>query len=122
MGLNTHYQLAARFLCDDFLNETSNTSISVERGIDLSRLFPTASSPRFYRYNGSFTTPSYTEGITWIILERSIRISVPFNFRPPHIIFQHVINKHQYIFYYLFTSSYSIDYAKNLIVVFFTNT
>ena len=76
------------------LNETSNTSVSVERRIDLSRLFPTASSPKFYRYNGSLTTPPCTEGVTWIILERCVRISayqlevfvgnsVPFNFRPP---------------------------------------
>jgi carbonic anhydrase len=76
------------------LNQTSNTSIFVERRINLSRLFPIASSPRFYRYNGSFTTPPCTEGVTWIILERLVPISsyqlevfignsIPFNFRPP---------------------------------------
>jgi carbonic anhydrase len=43
------------------LNQTTNASISVEHQIDISRLFPTALSPRFYLYNGSLTTPPCTE-------------------------------------------------------------
>jgi carbonic anhydrase len=75
------------------LNRTINTSITIDQQLDLSRLLPTSPSPRFYRYNGSLTTPPCTEGILWTLLSRTIPIStyqlrvftgntVPFNFRP----------------------------------------
>ncbi len=76
------------------LNQTTNTSISIQHQINISRLFPTVSSPHFYLYNGSLTSPPCTENVTWIIIARHIPISpyqlevftgnsVPFNFRPP---------------------------------------
>ncbi|CAF1133012.1 unnamed protein product [Adineta steineri] len=74
------------------LNQTVDTSISIEHQLDISRLFPTDSSPRFYLYNGSLTIPPCTEDVTWIILARKIPISanqleiftqnsIPSNFR-----------------------------------------
>ncbi|CAF3472892.1 unnamed protein product [Rotaria socialis] len=74
------------------VNRTVNSSIAIEQSIDLSRILPT-SPPRFYRYNGSLTTPPCTEGVIWTVLARTIPISayqlrafesniIPFNFRP----------------------------------------
>ncbi|CAF0895903.1 unnamed protein product [Rotaria sp. Silwood1] len=76
------------------LKQTTNISISIEKQIDITPLFPTLSSHRFYRYHGSLTTPPCTEGITWIILASTVPISayqlevfasnsVPWNFRQP---------------------------------------
>lgn len=75
------------------INRTGNSSISVEQQLDLSSLFPLSSSPKFFRYNGSLTTPPCTEGVVWTILKRTVPISaqqlqafgqnsVRFNFRP----------------------------------------
>ncbi len=85
------------------LNRTTNTSVFVERKIDISRLFPIALSPRFYLYNGSLTTPPCTEGVTWIILARTVPISsyqleifinnsVSFNFRPPQKLHSRIVS------------------------------
>lgn len=84
------------------LNQTTNSSISIEHHVNISRLFPTSSSPRFYLYNGSLTFPPCTEGITWIILARTIPISsyqlevfagnsVPFNYRHPQKLYSRKI-------------------------------
>lgn len=76
------------------VNRTFNRSVSFEQQVDISRMFPTSPSPRFYRYNGSLTTPPCTEGVIWTLLKKTVPISsyqlralagntVPYNFRPP---------------------------------------
>ncbi len=85
------------------LNQTTNPSVSVVHQLDISRLFPKALSPRFYIYNGSLTTPPCTEGVTWIILTRTVPISPsqlevfvgnsePFNFRHPQKLYSRKVS------------------------------
>lgn len=75
------------------LDQINDESISSQQIIDLSFLFPSDPSIYFYRYMGSLTTPPCTEGVTWIVLAKTIPISSkqmhvffnnssPMNFRP----------------------------------------
>ena len=59
------------------LNQTRDPSVSIEYPCDVSPLFPLDISPRFYRYNGSLTSPPCTERVSWIILLRTVPISQP---------------------------------------------
>jgi carbonic anhydrase len=81
---------------NDFLsiiNQTTHPSVFVEQPLDLSVFLPSNPAMRFYRYNGSLTTPPCTEGVHWIVLARTVPISsrqvgllinntVAFNYRP----------------------------------------
>ncbi|CAF1032085.1 unnamed protein product [Didymodactylos carnosus] len=91
----------------DFLsmiNQTLNETMKIGlQSIDISKLLPTMHSNlhssgsghnlKFYRYNGSLTTPPCKEGITWTLLSTPVAISarqlqvfrnnsVKWNFRP----------------------------------------
>lgn len=85
------------------LNRTTNISLFVEQQLDISQFFPTTLPIRFYRYNGSLTTPPCTENVHWIILVRHIRISAyqlevfiknsePFNFRSTQKLYSRLVS------------------------------
>lgn len=64
-----HDELARIF---DALPETSGAQESIER-FNLARLLP--HDRRSFRYNGSLTTPPFTEGVRWVVLAEPIEMA-----------------------------------------------
>lgn len=58
---------------DEISTQKEGQEVELEHSIDLAGLLPKHTS--IYRYTGSLTTPPYTEGVIWLLLEKPIEMS-----------------------------------------------
>lgn len=53
--------------------EETSEDVKLEKPVDLVNLLP--KEKKSFRYNGSLTTPSCSEGVKWVVLEKNIEMS-----------------------------------------------
>ena len=71
INVGAMHQVYQRLLSS--LPAKKNEEVKLEQSLDLYTLLP--SDRRFFRYDGSLTTPPFTEGVKWIVIKEPIELA-----------------------------------------------